>query len=166
MRHIISLLLQNEAGSLMRVAGLFSARNYNIESLSVAPTGNETISRLTVAVTGSDKVIQQIYKQLGKLVDVIAVDDLTTGPHLERELLLVKVRIKDMQRNQVLDLAMQAHAYVLDDTAGTYTLQLAGAASEIDQFLANLRDCSTVAEIVRSGVAAVTRGDSILALKD
>lgn len=162
MRHIISLLLQNEAGSLMRVAGLFSARNYNIESLSVASTTDPAISRLTVAVTGSDRVIEQITSQVGKLVDVIAVDDLTKGPHLERELLLVKVRIQDSQRNKVLDLATNAHARVLDDTAGTYTLQLAGSCDEIDQFLKNLAGSAKLAEVVRSGVAAVTRGDSIL----
>lgn len=166
MRHIISLLLQNEAGSLMRVAGLFSARNYNIESLSVAPTSDPEISRLTVAVTGSDRVIEQITSQVGKLVDVIAVDDLTAGPHVERELLLVKVRIQDSQRNSVLDLVTNAHALVLDDTAGTYTIQLAGSCDEIDRFLKNLAGSAKLAEVVRSGVAAVTRGDSILEIDD
>lgn len=166
MRHIISLLLRNEAGSLMRVSGLFSARNYNIESLSVASTGDAAISRLTVVVTGSDRVIEQITSQVGKLVDVIAVDDLTSGPHLERELLLIKVRIADSQRNRVLDLVTDAHARVLDDTAGTYTIQLAGSCAEVDRFIASVAGCAKLAEVVRSGVAAVTRGDSILAIAD
>jgi acetolactate synthase-1/3 small subunit len=166
MRHIISLLLQNEAGSLMRVAGLFSERNYNIESLSVAATSDPAISRLTVAVIGSDRVIEQITLQVGKLVDVIAVDDLTSGPHLERELLLVKVRIHDGQRNDVLDLVTSAHGRVLDDTSGTYTIQLAGSSEEIDQFIKNLASSAKLAEVVRSGVAAVTRGDSILEITE
>src|SRR5689334_522852 len=131
MRHIISILLQNEAGALARVAGMFSARGYNIESLSVAPTDDETVSRLTLVTSGSDDVINQINKQLQKLVDVVDVTDMTRGDHFERELLLVKMDVEGALLPRLEDCSKRYNAVVLDDTPDTYTLQVTGTSLEI-----------------------------------
>lgn len=164
MRHTISVLLQNEAGALSRVAGLFSARGYNIESLSVAPTNDVTVSRLTLVTTGTDAVIGQINKQLSKLVDVVALVDLTVEERFARELLLLKVSAEGEQRDAVRDLVTEAHARILEDTDTTYTVQLAGTSDEIDTFILGMQTIAEIVEVVRSGVAAIERGKQCLAI--
>lgn len=164
MRHTISVLLQNEAGALARVAGLFSARGYNIESLSVAPTNDVTTSRLTLVTTGTDAVIGQINQQLSKLVDVVALLDLTAEERFARELLLLKVQAEGEQRNTVRDLVTEHHARVLEDTDTTYTVQLAGTSDEVDAFIAAAQSVTEILEVVRSGVAAIERGKKSLSI--
>lgn len=164
MRHTISVLLQNEAGALARVAGLFSARGYNIESLSVAPTNDVTVSRLTLVTTGTDAVIAQINQQLSKLVDVVALLDLTVEERFARELLLLKVQAEGDQRNAVRDLVTEFHARVLEDTDTTYTVQLAGTSDEVDGFIAAAQSITEILEVVRSGVAAIERGKNSLTI--
>lgn len=164
MRHTISVLLQNEAGALSRVAGLFSARGYNIESLSVAPTNDVTVSRLTLVTTGTDAVIGQINKQLSKLVDVVALVDLTIEERFARELLLLKVTAEGEQRDAVRDLVTEAHARILEDTDTTYTVQLAGTSDEVDSFIQGMQSIAEIAEVVRSGVAAIERGKQSLTI--
>ena len=166
MRHIISVLLQNEAGALARLSGLFAARGYNIESLSVAPTSDAAVSRLTLVTEGTDAVIGQITKQLGKLVDVVDLADMTLGEHIERELLLVKVRAEgDEARRVVRDLGARSHARILDDTDSSYSLQLAGTSAEVDELLSELAASTEVLETVRSGVVGIQRGDQSLEFK-
>lgn len=164
MRHTISVLLQNEAGALARVAGLFSARGYNIESLSVAPTNDVTVSRLTLVTTGTDAVIGQINQQLSKLVDVVALLDLTAEERFARELMLLKVLAVGEQRNAVRDLVTEHHARVLEDTDTTYTIQLAGTSDEVDAFIAAMQAATELLEVVRSGVAAIERGKNSLTI--
>lgn len=164
MRHTISVLLQNEAGALSRLAGLFSGRGYNIESLSVAPTNDATVSRLTLVTTGTDAVIGQINKQLSKLVDVVALQDLTAEERFARELLLLKVLAEGEARDAVRDLVTEAHARVLEDTDSTYTIQLAGTVDEVDGFIAAVQTKTEILEVVRSGVAAIERGKQYLAI--
>jgi len=166
LRHIISVLLQNEAGALARLSGLFAARGYNIESLAVAPTSDESVSRLTLVTEGTDDVIGQINKQLGKLVDVVDLADMTLGEHIERELLLVKVRAKgDEARQAVRDLGARSHARILDDTVTTYSLQLAGTTEEVDALLDELTASTEILETVRSGVVGIQRGEQSLEFK-
>ena len=163
MRHIISLLMENEAGALSRVAGLFSARGYNIESLSVAPTEDPTLSRMTIVTSGSDAVIEQINKQLNKLVDVAAVMDLSEGEHLERELMLVKVRAEGAAREELKRMADTFHGRIIDTTDHTYTIELTGACAELDSFLEKVgRDL--ILETVRTGASGIGCGDRILKL--
>lgn len=164
MRHTISVLLQNEAGALARVVGLFSARGYNIESLSVAPTNDVTVSRLTLVTTGTDAVIGQINQQLSKLVDVVALLDLTAEERFARELMLIKVLAQGEQRNAVRDLVTEHHARVLEDTETTYTIQLAGTSDEVDAFIAAVQAATEILEVVRSGVAAIERGKNSLTI--
>jgi len=160
MRHIISILLQNEAGALTRVTSLFSSRGYNIESLSVAPTEDSQISRLTMVTNGSDAVIDQISKQLFKLVDVVNIIDMTLGEHIERELLLMKVRLDDGAN--VSDIVSAAGALVLDDSPANYTVELTGTGVQIDGFMETLGSCSEIMAVVRSGAMAVARGTAVL----
>ena len=160
MRHIISILMQNEAGALSRVASMFSSRGYNIESLSVAPTENPLVSRLTMVTTGSDEVIDQINKQLFKLVDVVMITDMTMNEHFERELLLMKVKLNDGAN--VSDIVSAAGASVLDPTPETYTVQLTGTGVQIDDFLQTLGANSEILAVVRSGSMAIGRGANIL----
>jgi acetolactate synthase-1/3 small subunit len=157
MRHIISILLQNEAGALTRVANLFSSRGYNIESLNVAPTADETVSRLTLVTTGSDAVIEQIGKQLGKLIDVVDITDMTSADHIERELALFKLHVNGAteQLAAVLD---QFDARVLSDLQGHYTVEVVGGSQEIDRFLKRVSSVADVLTVVRSGAMAVPRG--------
>jgi acetolactate synthase-1/3 small subunit len=162
MRHIISILLQNEAGALARVASLFATRGYNIESLSVAPTEDPQVSRLTLVSIGSDHVIGQINKQLLKLVDVVNTVDMTLGDHIERELLLLKLRLHDDGRERIRDLARQEGARVLDDAEGSYTLELTGAANRIDTFINRAASNADILAVVRSGPLAVARGVPVL----
>lgn len=162
MRHIISILMQNEAGALARVAALFSSRGYNIESLSVAPTDNATVSRLTLVTRGSDQIIDQINNQLLKLVDVVNTADMTLDPHIERELLLLKVRIQDGEDDCLSRLIKAAGARVLDDSPDTYTLELTGANDRMDDFISRIADCTEILTVVRSGAMAIARGQNVL----
>ncbi len=163
MRHIISLLMENEAGALSRVAGLFSARGYNIESLNVAPTEDPTLSRMTIVTSGSDEVIEQINKQLNKLVDVVTVMDLTDGDHIERELMLVKVFAVGDAREELKRIADIFRGRIIDVTDKSYTIELTGAGSKLDSFLLAI-DHSLILETVRSGASGIGRGDRILKL--
>ena len=163
MRHIISLLMENEAGALSRVAGLFSARGYNIESLTVAPTEDESLSRMTIVTSGSDEVIQQINKQLNKLIEVVAVMDLTEGQHLERELMLVKVRAEGDAREELKRMTDIFRGRVIDVSDRTYTIELTGAGTKLDSFLQAI-DRSLILETVRTGASGIGRGDRILKL--
>jgi acetolactate synthase-1/3 small subunit len=163
MRHIISLLMENEAGALSRVAGLFSARGYNIESLTVAPTEDLTMSRMTIVTSGSDEVIEQINKQLNKLVDVVAVMDLTEGEHLERELMLVKVRAVGAVREEMKRMADIFRGRIIDVSDKTYTIELTGTGSKLDSFLQAI-DRSLILETVRTGASGIGRGDRVLKL--
>jgi acetolactate synthase I/III small subunit len=162
MRHIISLLMENEAGALSRVAGLFSARGYNIESLIVAPTEDPTLSRMTIVTSGSDAVIEQINKQLNKLVDVAAVMDLSEGMHLERELMLVKVSaVGGEARQEFKRMADIFHGRIIDVTDFTYTIELTGSCAELDSFI-EATDPSLILETVRTGASGIGRGGRIL----
>lgn len=163
MRHIISILLQNEAGALARVASLFATRGYNIESLSVAPTDDPQVSRLTLVTIGSDQIIGQINKQLLKLVDVVNTVDMTLGDHIERELLLLKLRIHEDGVERIRELVKQEGARVLDDAEQSYTLELTGAANRIDTFINRVASHADILAVVRSGPLAVARGAPVLA---
>ena len=162
MRHIISILMQNEAGALARVAALFSSRGYNIESLSVAPTDDLEISRLTLVTRGSDEVIEQINNQLLKLVDVVNTADMTMDDHIERELLLMKVKISAGTAEILADLIKKTGARVLDDCPETYTLELTGESSHMDGFISSVDECAEILAVVRSGAMAIARGLKVL----
>ena len=162
MRHIISVLLQNEAGALSRVAALFSSRGYNIESLSVAPTEDAEISRLTLVTRGSDEVIDQINQQLLKLVDVVNIADMTLDDHIERELLLIKVKVSADAECSLPDIIQSSGARVLDDSPETFTLELTATNEEMDTFITRVGECSEILAVVRSGAMAIARGHNIL----
>ncbi len=164
MRHIISILLQNEAGALARVSGMFSARGYNIESLSVAATNDPAVSRLTLVTLGSDAVIDQIIKQTRKLIDVVEITDLSRTDHIECELLMIKIDMAQGNAQQVIDCVRKHRVSVLDGSDNTRMLQLAGTGAEVDAFVTEIATISTIIEMVRSGVAALTRGHQILAV--
>jgi acetolactate synthase I/III small subunit len=162
MRHIISMLLENESGALSRVAGLFSARGYNIESLTVAPTEDATLSRLTLVTSGSDEVIEQITKQLNKLVDVVKLVDLTEGKHIEREMLLIKVKAAAGEaRDEVKRLVDIFRGRIIDVTDDSYTIELTGTGDKLDAFIESVRG-SGIVEVVRSGVSGIGRGEKAL----
>lgn len=161
MRHILSLLVENESGVLSRVVGLFSARGYNIESLTVAPTEDATLSRLTVVTVGSDDTIEQITKQLNKLIEVIKVVDLNDGRYIERELMLVKVRASGKDREEIKRTADIFRGRIVDVTDKTYTIELTGTGEKLTAFLDAL-DKALILETVRTGVAGVGRGEWIL----
>ena len=161
MKHIIAVLLENEPGALSRVVGLFSARGYNIESLTVAPTEDPSLSRMTIQTTGSDDVIEQITKQLNKLVDVVKVVDLTEGNHIERELMLVKVRAAGKDRDQMKRLADICRGNILDVTDKSYTIELTGTGSKLDAFLQAIEP-GAILETVRTGASGIGRGERIL----
>ena len=161
MRHIISVLLENEAGALSRVAGLYSARGYNIESLTVAPTEDATLSRMTIVTSGSDEVIEQINKQLNKLVDVVKVIDLSEAPHVERELLMIKVRATGKDREEMKRLADIFRGHIIDVTDSAYVIELTGTSTKLDSFIAAI-DPVLILETVRSGVSGIGRGDRML----
>ena len=161
MRHIISILLENEAGALSRVAGLFSARGYNIESLTVAPTEDSSLSRLTIVTSGSDEVIEQITKQLNKLIDVIKVVDLSEAAHIERELMLIKVRASGKDREEMKRMADIYRGRIIDVTDATYVIELTGSGSKLDSFIQAI-DEDLILETVRIGVSGIGRGDRVL----
>ncbi len=163
MRHIISILLENEAGALSRVSGLFSARGYNIETLTVAPTEDLSLSRLTIVTSGSDDVIEQITKQLNKLIDVIKVVNLSEAAHIERELMLIKVRAAGKDREEMKRMADIFRGRIIDVTESTYVIELTGSGSKLDSFIQGI-DADLILETVRTGVSGIGRGDRILKL--
>lgn len=153
--------MENESGALSRVAGLFSARGYNIESLTVAPTEDDTLSRMTIVTRGSEEVVEQIIKQLNKLVDVVKVLDLSDGGHIERELMLVKVRAAGKDREEMKRMADIFRGRIIDVTEKTYTIELTGPGSKLDAFLEGL-DRSVILETVRTGASGIGRGERLL----
>ncbi len=161
MRHTISMLLENESGALSRVAGLFSARGYNIESLTVAPTEDPTLSRLTLVTRGSDDVIEQITKQLNKLVDVVKLVDLSEGRHIEREMLLIKLKCAGAARVRVNQLVQEYQGRMLDDTETTCTVELTDTSDRLDAFVRAVGR-EGIVEVVRSGVSGIARGEKSL----
>ncbi|MCV6591173.1 MAG: acetolactate synthase small subunit [Marinobacterium sp.] len=164
MRHIISVLLENEPGALSRVVGLFSQRNFNIETLTVAPTDDGTLSRLTVTTLGSDRVVEQITKQLNKLIDVVKVVDLTEGDHIERELMMIKLKASSSSaRDEITRTAEIFRGQVIDATPNTFTVQLVGSSDKLDAFI-NALNGVTLMEVVRSGVSGIARGEKVLSL--
>jgi acetolactate synthase-1/3 small subunit len=163
MKHIISVLMENEPGALSRVVGLFSARGYNIETLTVAPTEDSTLSRLTLVTMGSDDVIEQITKHLNRLIEVIKVVDLTEGPHIERELMLIKVRAVGKEREEMKRMADIFRGRIIDVTDKAYTIELTGNQDKIQAFIDAL-DRSAILETVRTGVSGIGRGERILKL--
>jgi acetolactate synthase-1/3 small subunit len=162
MRRILSVLLENEPGALSRVVGLFSQRGYNIETLNVAPTEDESLSRLTLTTRGDDLKIEQITKHLNKLIDVVKVVDLSEGAHVERDLLLVKVRAVGAQRDEVKRTTDIFRGQIIDVGPNTYVIQLTGPTEKLDSFVTALGE-TEVMEVVRSGVAGMARGEKILA---
>ncbi len=160
-RHLISILLENEAGALSRVANLFSARGYNIESLTVAPTDDETLSRLTLVTYGNEQIVEQIVKQLNKLVDVVKLIDLSETDAIERELMLVKTKATGELRAEMKRLADIFGGQVLDVTDATYTIELTGTGSKLDNFLHAI-DKEAILEVVRSGATGIALGQKAL----
>lgn len=161
MRHIISILLENQAGALARVASLFSSRGYNIESLNVAPTDDAAVSRLTLVTVGSDEVITQIAKQLGKLVDVVSIADMTGIDHIERELALFKVRSTEGTKTKLAGLLDEFGGHVLGYDEGHGTFEIVGNGPEIDRFMAEVADLADIESVVRSGAMAMARGSPV-----
>jgi acetolactate synthase I/III small subunit len=163
MRHIISILMENEPGALSRVAGLFSARGYNIESLTVATTEDATLSRMTIVTSGNDAVIEQIIKQLNKLIDVVKVLDLNDGKHIERELMLIKVKASNSYRDEMKRMCDIFRGRIIDVADGSFTIELTGSGHKLDAFIESL-DKSAILETVRTGASGIGRGDRILKL--
>ena len=161
MRHNIAVLLENEAGALSRVSGLFSARGYNIESLTVAPTEDPSLSRMTIVTSGSEEVIEQIVKQLNKLIEVVKVVDLNEGPHIERELMLVKVQAEGVWREELKRLSDIFRGRIIDVADSTYTIELTGSGAKLDAFLEAL-DPTVILETVRTGACGIGRGERVL----
>ncbi|HIP52515.1 MAG TPA: acetolactate synthase small subunit [Chromatiales bacterium] len=163
MRHIISILMENEAGALSRVAGLFSARGYNIETLTVAPTEDPSLSRLTLVTRGSDEIIEQIKKQLNKLIDVVKLLDLSEGPHVEREMMLIKVKAEKGSREEAKRMADIFRANIIDVTDVSYVIELTGSSKKLDAFIDAI-DEDMIVEVVRSGPTGIARGPKGLTL--
>ena len=161
MRHIISILLENEPGALSRVVGLFSARGYNIETLTVAPTEDPSLSRMTIVSIGSDDVIEQITKHLNRLVDVVKLIDLSDGPHIERELMLIRIRAVGKEREEMKRLADIFRGHIIDVTDKSYTIELTGDSGKLDAFIEAI-DRSAILETVRTGTSGLGRGERIL----
>ena len=161
MRHIISVLLENEAGALSRISGLFSARGYNIESLTVAPTEDATMSRMTIVTAGSDDVIEQITKHLNRLIEVVKAVDLTEGHYTERELMLIKVRAVGKEREEMKRMADIFRGHIVDVTEKSYTIELTGDTSKLDAFIVAI-DRTAILETVRTGTSGIGRGERIL----
>ena len=161
MRRIISVLMENEPGALSRVIGLFAQRNYNIETLTVAPTEDSTLSRLTLSTLAGDEQVEQITKQLNKLIEVVKLVDLTEGEHIERELMLIKLKATGAQRAEVKRTSDIFRGQIIDVTQSTYTIQLTGTSEKLDAFLRAIPEPS-VMEVVRSGVSGLSRGEKVL----
>jgi acetolactate synthase-1/3 small subunit len=160
-RHIISVLVENEAGALSRIAGLFSARGYNIETLTVAPTEDASMSRMTIVTTGSEDVVEQITKQLNKLIEVVKVIDLSEAEHIERELMLIKVRAGQKERDEMKRMADIFRGRIIDVSDNTYTIELTGSGEKLDAFIKSL-DQGAIIETVRTGASGIGRGNRIL----
>ncbi len=163
MRHIISVLMENEAGALSRVVGLFAQRNYNIESLTVAPTEDPTLSRLTLTTIGNDRVIEQITKHLNKLIEVVKLVDLTEGDHIERELMLIKIKALGNQRAEIARNVEIFRGQIVDVASSVYTVQLTGSSDKLDAFV-EVIEAANVLEVVRTGVSGISRGEKVLSL--
>lgn len=163
MRRIISMLMENEPGALSRVVGLFSQRGYNIETLNVAPTDDPTLSRLTLTTIGSDLRIEQLTKQLNKLVDVVKLADLTEGAHVERDMMLIKVRAVGAAREEIKRTTDIFRGQIVDVGPSIYTIQLTGPSDKLDAFVAAMADVD-ILEVVRAGVAGISRGEKVLSL--
>ena len=161
MKHIIAVLIENEAGALSRVVGLFSARGYNIESLTVAPTEDPSLSRMTIQTAGSDDVIEQITKHLNRLIDVVKVVDLIETPYIERELMLIKVRAVGKEREEMKRMADIFRGRVIDVTDKSYTIELTGDGTKLDAFIDAL-DATSILETVRTGASGIARGERVL----
>ena len=166
MRHAISVLLQNEVGALTRMTGMFSSRGYNIESLNVAPTDDPTVSRVTLVITGSDAAIEQLNSQLAKLVDVVNIHDMTLGDHFERELVIVKLKLGLGGSAKALSLARKYGGEILDDSQESFTIQLTGRVSEIDEFVVAAGEIGKLSAVARSGSVAVSKGEVTLSSYD
>ncbi|WP_347988555.1 acetolactate synthase small subunit [Methylomonas sp. AM2-LC] len=163
MRHIISILIENESGALSRVAGLFSARGYNIESLTVAPTEDPSLSRMTLVTRGNDDIIEQITKQLNKLIDVVKLIDLAESAHIERELMLVKIKTTQDSREEVKRMVDIFRGQIIDVTPNSYVIEMTGQSSKLDAFVHGFEDGSII-EVVRSGPTGISRGEKGLHL--
>ncbi len=163
MRHMISILIENESGALSRVAGLFSARGYNIESLTVAPTQDPSLSRMTLVTAGSDEIIEQITKQLNKLIDVVKLIDISESSHIERELMLIKVRTVNGSREEIKRLTDIFRGKIVDVTPASYVIEVTGEKSKLDAFLQTLEE-ENIIEVVRSGTTGILRGERGLTL--
>ena len=161
MRHIISLLMENESGALSRVSGLFSARGYNIESLTVAPTEDSTLSRMTIVTSGSDEIIEQIIKQLNKLIDVVKVLDLNDGRFIERELMIVKVKANAQYRDEMKRMFDIFMSRIIDVSDSSFTIEITGSSSKLDAYIESI-DKAAILETVRTGASGIGRGDRIL----
>lgn len=161
MRHILSILMENQAGAMSRIVGLFSARAYNIDSLSVSPTEDKTLSRMTIVTSGDNKVMEQITKQLNKLIEVIKVIDLNDSNYVERELMLVKLRATGKDRDELLRLTDIFRGHIIDVTDKTYTVEITGTSSKLDAFLDTMGK-TLILETVRTGAAGIGRGERML----
>lgn len=163
MRRILSILLENEPGALSRIVGLFSQRGYNIESLTVAPTHDTSLSRITITTSGDDRVLEQIIKQVNKLVDVLKLSDLSDGEHIERELLLVKLRAPISQTKAEIKRTTDIfRGQIVDVSQGIYTVQLSGSSDKLDAFIDAVAEISEIVESIRSGVCGIARGERAL----
>lgn len=162
MRHIISILMENQPGALSRVVGLFSQRGYNIESLNVSPTDDGTLSRLNLTTTSTEMQLEQIQKQLHKLIDVLKVQEVTEGDHIERELMLIKVKATGFARTEVNRTTDIFRGQIVDVTASQYTVQLAGTSEKLDAFIQAMSEVTEVVEVARSGVVGIARGERAL----
>ena len=163
MRRVISVLMENEPGALSRVVGLFSQRNYNIDSLTVAPTEDQSLSRLTLITSGDDARTEQVTKHLNRVIDVVKLIDLTSGAHIERELMLIKIKATGGQRAEALRTVEIFRGQIVDQTSTTYSIQVTGTSGKLDGFLAALSDCK-VLEVARTGVTGISRGAKVLAI--
>ncbi len=161
MRHIISILMENEAGALSRVAGLFSARGYNIESLTVAPTEDTSLSRMTLVTNGSEEIVEQITKQLNKLIDVVKLVELTEGPHIEREMMLIKLKAERAHRAEITSLVEIFRGRIIDVTDTSYIVEMTGSVSKLDAFIEAVHE-DLVVEVVRTGPSGIARGPKSL----
>ncbi|MEM7277628.1 MAG: acetolactate synthase small subunit [Pseudomonadota bacterium] len=161
MRHIISVLMQNEAGALTRLTGLFSTRGYNIESLNVAPTGDPTVSRLTLVTSGSDVTLAQIVGQMGKLVDVVSIYDMTLGEHYERELLLLKLKVSTGSYDDLMRIVNDAGGKVLDSAQSNFAMELVARPEQLDAFITASKQFARVLAVIRSGSVAAMKGEQI-----
>lgn len=163
MKRIISVLMENAPGALSRIVGVFSQRGYNVDSLCVAATDDKSLSRLTITTQADDKVIEQITKQVNKLIDVLKVTDLTNGSHVERELMLIKVATRsELVRAEVNRNVEIFRAQIIDVDVNNYTIQVTGTSDKLDAFANVLAQSTEIIEASRTGVCGLARGDKAL----